>query len=741
MALLGVSPSVPTIEWRRTQIDGLPAYVIDSGRDVVGGIVFRVGRADESLPTAGLTNLVRQLVIGFDDNRLPLRSEVSGSTTSFFFDESIEDLSEVLTELGRRIANPDLHRLDEARDLVRAEFQGRDLDEVGVITKARFGPRGYGLTSYECYGLDRITEEDITDWCDRFFTAANCAIWIDGEQPFGIELNLPEGGERRPMSKAAGLPHGFPAWVDSKNGRVMLSLQTLDTPDLHLGVEVLTRRVHEFMRERAALTLGSTVRVDPIDGSTSHFLIGLDIVGSRAPEALSTFVGLVNRLADTRPDIREVDEARVIVAERMATPAWFRTQVERAAMLELQGVAPPPVSVLRERLDRTDAKLVHTTFRAALDTAIYHLPTGVEMPNSDASHIPKPSRVAVEGQVFEAAVERRHGHKLILSVKGITIVEDGNTLFTSMASSCAGLLKWADGGRELVDATGVNVRIDPAEWVDGRSAIETIDKIIPERRHIDNGRRLGLPEIDPDRRKVPTRFARFQWLLMIAMPIVVLAGFRIALSSTGTTALIGGFVGAVVATAALALWARRMWRETGPGGKLSRPEIYVAAIDDYLDPRAVATARDYQYFAGGTLLAWLVNRGLVSASFRATSSRDIGQIRSRSNSGPEVFQHWNGLLVSDMVNAEANEFLFDYLRLEPIVRASVDGKSGYAFNFAADFAALGNQPPTSGDYNANHAWSVYDRMADRLDDQFAYWSKHRRFMRVKRVVASPPRFL
>ena len=83
--------------------------------------------------------------------------------------------------------------------------------------------------------------------------------------------------------------------------------------------------------------------------------------------------------------------------------------------------------------------------------------------------------------------------------------------------------------------------------------------------------------------------------------------------------------------------------------------------------------RAHEFLPGGTLLAWLINRGLVSPEFAAASEREVGRVRSRSLSGPELYRRWNGLMVSDMIDEEANEFMFDYMRLEPIVRPSLDG--------------------------------------------------------------------
>lgn len=735
------APHTATGGWVRTEIGGLPAYVLPSDAPAHGALLFRVGRADESLPTAGITDIVRCLALDLEESPLPLKASVGGAVTSFSFDANTPDLAEVFAQLGERLRMPDLDRLEEARDKVRSDLEGRSIDEVAHILQTRFGPRGQGLTTFEPFGIDRTTPEELRTWHARFFTAENAALWVVGNIPTDLDFNLVEGGERRPLAEAKALPHPYPAWVTSANAAMGLSFQTLESPALTVALTMLERRVHEFMRERASLVHETSTRIDPLDGATSHVSMLLDIVGTRSSEAISTFMTVVNRLADTRPDVREVEAARSVVLAEMATSEWRQRQTRRAATLELLGYAPPSIEAQAERTAALDITPVHDAYRSALESAIYHLPHGVAMPADSCSRLPRWSRVAVEGPEFEPAVKRREGQKLILSQAGVTITDGKSRHLTSLIKSCAGMFKWADGGRELIDATGVRVRIDPGEWIDGDAAIETIDTLVPGHRHIEKGRRLGIPEIDPDRRRRPTMLLRYQWLILFTIPIVMLWGLTRALTADGTMMLVAGFFSALGAGVAGWAYGRRRLSDTSVRGHHDRPEVYDAAADNFEDPNSAAMARDHQFLPGGTILAWLVNRNLVSVSFGSTSARDVAHVRSRSLTGPEMYQKWNGLLVSDMLDEEANEFLFDYLRLEPIIRPSLDGKSGYAFNYWVDYQALGSLPPTSGSYTSSHAWTVYDRMSERLDDQFEWWRQNRKWLRLKRLIAAPPRFL
>jgi hypothetical protein len=48
-------------EFARTSVDGVPAFWTHAGGGMAAGLVFRVGRADESLARGGVTHLIEHL--------------------------------------------------------------------------------------------------------------------------------------------------------------------------------------------------------------------------------------------------------------------------------------------------------------------------------------------------------------------------------------------------------------------------------------------------------------------------------------------------------------------------------------------------------------------------------------------------------------------------------------------------------------------------------------------------------
>ncbi len=730
------APTVPT-SWQRTEIDGVPVFWMPGRAATRAGVVFRVGHADESLPTSGITRMCHRLVVAGQGPELA--GHVGENLTTFVAQATGDELAVAVRRICELVSNPDIDDLEEIRSDLMGEDATRVLDSVEAVVKARYGPRGYGLVSYPDYGLERVRGENIVDWYVAWFVAENAVVWFDGEVPEGLELPLNEG-ERRPAPEVKALPHPHPAHVHSAAPFMTLTIESADGPELAVALEILSRRLMHLLRDRDALAYGCQQECRRLGAELDHISMNIDIVATRASEAVSTMLTVLHQLGDHGPEPTELEEARIRVMHRLHTPEFVETELIRAAGDELFGAEPRDVDDYRTGVEETTQADAHAAFRSALDSLVLHVPSGVRLPAESSTNIPRFARIAVDGTRYEPAVERRQGQTLIVGRDGVTI-SDGRKHETSLAKTCAAMLKWADGGRRLIDATGLEVTVEPAEWMNGETAVGQIDQVIPVRRHLARGTRLGVPEVSPERRMRPTNARRARPLVIVAAAVVMLAGLWTAASTLSINALAIGFVTALGAGLSGAILGRRLLAETSVGGRLGRPEVYdVASGSLDHDPQS-PMIRAHEFLPGGTLLAWLINRGLVSPEFAAASEREVGRVRSRSLSGPELYRRWNGLLVSDMVDEEANEFLFDYMRLEPIIRPSLDGTTGYAFSFWADFWALGSRPPVGGSYTPSHAWSVFDRMSERIDEQFERWQHHKRILRAKRLVVSPPRFV
>jgi hypothetical protein len=153
------------VEFERSRVDGVPVFWTESGDEMLAGLVFRVGRADESLARGGITHLVEHLA---------------------------------LYPLG-----------------VDGEAGGRRPGMTGPLFIERYGADTYGLPSYPEYGINAVQAPGLKAWADRYFTRGNAALWVaGGPPPGGLVLDLPDG-PAVPAPQPGGKPPPTPAHANA----------------------------------------------------------------------------------------------------------------------------------------------------------------------------------------------------------------------------------------------------------------------------------------------------------------------------------------------------------------------------------------------------------------------------------------------------------------------------------------------------------------------------------------------
>ena len=185
-------------------------------------LMFRVGLADETLATNGITHLVEHLTLfelgrrdhpfnGFvDDQRCALYA--SGERA-----EALEFIRLVAASLG---ALP-LERLGAERRVLRAEASSAGGLYAG-LRGHRFGAAGFGLVNYRELGLRWLGPDEVTAWAGRHFTRGNAVVWMMGEPPEDLDLALPDG-EHVPTPVPAPLAVEHPAFLAEGTGGAVLS--------------------------------------------------------------------------------------------------------------------------------------------------------------------------------------------------------------------------------------------------------------------------------------------------------------------------------------------------------------------------------------------------------------------------------------------------------------------------------------------------------------------------------------
>ena len=116
----------------RIECGGVPLYWIEAPAPYRVRLQFRVGRADEPLPAAGVTHLCEHLALsGFRRNSHPFNGHVEPNRTVFSCQGTAEESRRFLEETCRRLGTLPVDRLESATESTarwsdrRAEVQQR----------------------------------------------------------------------------------------------------------------------------------------------------------------------------------------------------------------------------------------------------------------------------------------------------------------------------------------------------------------------------------------------------------------------------------------------------------------------------------------------------------------------------------------------------------------------------------------------------------------------------------------
>lgn len=497
------------MEITRTEVDGVPAYWTD-GPEYQAALVFRVGRADETLARSGITHLVEHLALyelgGVERH---FNGMVDARTTTFVKQGSPEEAARYLKGVCAGLARPPMERLEAEKQVLRTEEAGQGGRALGDLLLWRYGSRGRGLLGYQELGLPEISPELITSWTRYWFTRGNAVLaFTGGPPPEGLVLDLPDG-PRRPAAPSAPVLPRFPAHFPMPLDGVMLHAEVERGPGASLYRHVLRRRLHDVLRRQRALSYTTSVEYRPDEAHTAELVAFADGLQSVSGELTAAFLEVVDDLAS-----RPVAEAELAEAKESAREGFEHRDAATALVMsvawdDLMGAA---VRTPREQLARIQRVTPQDVQRAGVqvrDTALLALPPGVEPADKRYRPAPGNSPYALEGHVLHPWSGAEY---LIAAPTGLTKVT-GTAMATVQYAECTAVLAWPDGARQLFGPDGITVRVEPGLFRDAAPLVHAVDRSVrpdvfvrmPPRDHLprpeDGGPPLSLSAPPPEQER------------------------------------------------------------------------------------------------------------------------------------------------------------------------------------------------------------------------------------------------
>jgi predicted Zn-dependent peptidase len=470
----------------RTEVDGVPVYwAAEAPGPLRAAIMFRAGRADETLAGSGKTHLVEHLALfGIDLRRSQFGGFVDPTRTVFHVSGTSEEVETFLQRVSAALSELPLERVELEKRVLRMEARSSGGSSAQTLMGLRFGAAGYGLVDYDELGLRRVDAQEVADWAHERFTSANAAVWLSGPPPSSLELRLPPG-HRIPTPEPASLPLlELPAQATQRGGGVTASFVGSRSTALTTAVGLLEERLHRRLRLEAGLTYHVSGTYSALSGAAAHVTLGADCLDEHAAVVRDGILSELERLSADGPD---TDELAAIVRERRAAlnePSWVLAELDSAATNELVGAPSFLRGDLVRELEGLTPQSVAEAVGQILPTALVLAPEGIGLQPGFVHFGSWRVRSLQEGRGYKLRspwfLPPPRASHFILSPEGVAAPADkrGPALAVRFADVVA-VLRLGRTKLQLIDIEGSWIQCDHAILVDGNEIRDTIEAALP----------------------------------------------------------------------------------------------------------------------------------------------------------------------------------------------------------------------------------------------------------------------
>jgi predicted Zn-dependent peptidase len=452
---------------------GFPVLFARRPGRMSGGLIFRVGWADERLSRAGITHLIEHLALsGLHKSHFPHGGVTRELTTLFYAQGTSEQivtfLNGVTSALGRGLP---WERIPREKNILETEELGHSWAAAARHRLERHGAQGRGLNGYGAAGLDAITKVDVREWLARYFTGGNVIGWISGEHlPEGLEAHLPTG-IRRAVPPPSTILESMPAVFPGPPSLLVIDALVARSPAASVFARLVSRMLTRALRHEAALSYTASCEIEAIDADTSRLSIAADAKPENQSELVAQVFETLSRVRSGDIDMGDL-HASAHTPSAEPSPLEFAESLPELATEIVMGhdiVRPDERDRRRTAVSIDDIRAVAEQFFAS---ALAQSPTG-EVPDESFRPLSPSSETAVTGRVHPLFGVKDHA--LYIAPDGISLREHGR-VYTVAFDDCVLLERWPDGARRLTGVDGFQVVVEPTLYANiSREIIRGID--------------------------------------------------------------------------------------------------------------------------------------------------------------------------------------------------------------------------------------------------------------------------
>ena len=462
-------------------VDGVPVFGAEAPGPFRAGLVFGVGRRDETFVRGGLTHLVEHLVMRrVGRTALRVNASVDLTTTEFTAAGSPEAVVDHLRRVCHALGDLPLQQLAVEADVLRAEDGNVAPPAVAALLGEVYGGTGAGLAAFTDPAPGALTAEDVVDWCHRHFVSGNAALWASGPPPAGLTLPLPPGRPpTRPPQRVRPLETPALATLPG-DGHVVLGASLPPLPGLVATLGVLRDRVEDELRHRRGLSYSVEADRLPVDRELRFAWVAADVRDGQEGTAAPVLWRCLRRLAEDGPTADELAHQRDLVDAYLADPESAVDEVRAAAVAAVTATPRVASEELRAAVGSARPEQVAAVAKAFLDRALLGVPDPGTVTVPGLRPLPPPPADPVAGRVFRrrrrSGVPR--GARLVVGDTGAGLrLPDGPV--TVRWEDAIGLVQTAPGELQLVGDGGQVVPLVADDWREGHEALALVRAALP----------------------------------------------------------------------------------------------------------------------------------------------------------------------------------------------------------------------------------------------------------------------
>ncbi|MEU8464317.1 insulinase family protein [Streptomyces sp. NPDC029003] len=455
---------------------GIRTVLAPGSGPVTAGLLFRVGRADETLATSGVTHLVEHLALhhhGLGD--LHYNGATASVHTHFHVTGTPADVVEYLNGVCAALRDLPMDRLETEKEILRTEAAGRSHGPGHAMPLWRYGARGYGLTSYAEAGLHGLSADDVRDWARTWFTAENAVLWMTCDTvPDGLDLTLPTGTWRPTPEPTTALP-ATPAWFRGDDGGIVLSSVIPRSTAGSLFAEVLGKELFRELRQKGGYSYTAAAEYHPRDTGRATVTAYADALPKKQDAMVGAFVDLLAKLRAGRIEQADLDSVRAAALARYDIPEPAVARLPAEAMDLLLRHPPLTFAEARAELEAVTVADLHRIAREVWADALVQAPgRGLDWAGLTAA--PTGSADLVTGRRYTSLEDPKTA--LLVAGDGVSLVGP-NGQVTVRYADCSLVHAYPDGARHLVGHDGFTLAVEPALYGIGATELAPLDGGVP----------------------------------------------------------------------------------------------------------------------------------------------------------------------------------------------------------------------------------------------------------------------